>query len=106
MAQSARHGGHEVGRGDPPRRPRGRQEGRTWHTVASESRQAGHKVAVKARETTAQGDAKFGTVQKKDGHGEASNHTGMSNTAANGPKPYTRSPRAGGRHAPVTPPAR
>ena len=31
--------------------------------------------------------AKFGTVQKKDAHGEASNPTGLSNTAANGPKP-------------------
>jgi len=77
VAESARRGGHEVA-----------NEGRhVGHEVASESRHVGHKVAVKARSTTAKADAKFGTVEKKDGHGEASNPTGMSTTAANGPKP-------------------
>lgn len=77
VAQSARHAGHEVA-----------EESRhAGHEVAEGSRHAGHKVAVKARESTARADAKFGTVEKKDGKGEASNPTGLSNTAANGPKP-------------------
>ncbi|MDQ6638935.1 MAG: hypothetical protein M3Z15_04630 [Pseudomonadota bacterium] len=76
-AQSARHGAHKAA--DSTRR--------VAHKSADAARRVGHKVAVKARESTARADAKFGTVQKKDGHGEASNPTGMSNTAANGPKP-------------------
>ena len=60
---------------------------RAAHKTANEGRRVGHKVAVKARETTARADAKFGTVPKKDAKGEASNPTGLSNTAANGPKP-------------------
>jgi hypothetical protein len=77
VAQSARHAGHEVAEGS-------RHAG---HEVAEGSRNVGHKVAVKARESTARADAKFGTVDKKEGKGEASNPTGMSNTSANGPKP-------------------
>ena len=76
-AQSARHASHKVAN-------EGRRVG---HKVANESRRVGHKVAVKARESTARAEAKFGTVQKKDSHGEASNPSGLSNTAANGPKP-------------------
>jgi hypothetical protein len=60
---------------------------RAAHKTANEGRRVGHKIAVKARETTARADAKFGTVEKKDAKGEASNPTGLSNTAANGPKP-------------------
>ncbi|MEO8310045.1 MAG: hypothetical protein ABI520_02640 [Caldimonas sp.] len=60
---------------------------RVAHKTANEGRRVGHKIAVKARETTARADAKFGTVDKKDAKGEASNPTGLSNTAANGPKP-------------------
>lgn len=60
---------------------------RAAHKTANESRRVGHKIAEKARETTDRADAKFGTVKKKDGHGEASNPSGMKNTAPNGPKP-------------------
>ena len=77
VAETSRHVGHEVA-----------NEGRhVGHTVASESRQAGHKVAVKARDTTARTEAKFAPVEKKDPHGEGANPSGLSNTAANGPKP-------------------
>lgn len=72
-----RHGAHKVAS----------TTRRVAHKTANESRRVGHKIAVKARETTARADAKFGTVDKKDGKGEASNPTGLSNTAANGPKP-------------------
>ncbi|HSC64440.1 MAG TPA: hypothetical protein VLD35_12440 [Caldimonas sp.] len=76
-AEATREVGHEVA-----------SEGRhVGHKVANESRSAGHKVAVKARDTTARADAKFGTVEKKDAHGEASNPTGSNTTASNGPKP-------------------
>jgi Tfp pilus assembly protein PilP len=57
------------------------------HEVAQSARHGGHKVAVQARETTARTEAKFAPVEKKDPHGEAANPTGMSSTAANGPKP-------------------
>ena len=77
VAQSARHGAHKVAEGTRD----------VAHKTANESRRIGHNVAVKARDTTAKADAKFGTVEKKDAHGEASNPTGMNNTAANGPKP-------------------
>jgi len=77
VAQSARHAGHEVAESSR----------NVAHKTANEGRRVGHKVAVKARDTTAKADAKFGTVEKKDAHGEASNPTGMNNTAANGPKP-------------------
>ena len=77
VAQSARHGAHKVAEGTRD----------VAHKTANEGRRVGHKVAVKARDTTAKADAKFGTVEKKDAHGEASNPTGMNNTAANGPKP-------------------
>jgi len=88
VARSARHGGHEGAESTRHVSHEVANEGRhVGHEVASESRHVGHKVAVKARQTTARADAKFGTVQKKDAHGEASNPTGLSNTAANGPKP-------------------
>ena len=88
VAESARRGGHEVAESSRQVGHAVANEGRhVGHEVASESRHAGHKVAVKARDTTAKADAKFGTVEKKDAHGEASNPTGMSTTAANGPKP-------------------
>jgi len=88
VAESARRGGHKVAESSREVGHEVANEGRhVGHKVASESRHAGHKVAVKARDTTAKVDAKFGTVQKKDAHGEASNPSGMSNTAANGPKP-------------------
>ena len=77
VARSARHAGHEVAESSR----------NVAHKTANEGRRVGHKVAVKARDTTAKADAKFGTVEKKDAHGEASNPTGMNNTAANGPKP-------------------
>jgi hypothetical protein len=77
VAQSARHAGHEVAESSR----------NVAHKTANEGRRVGHKVAVKARDTTAKADAKFGTVEKKDAHGEASTPTGMNNTAANGPKP-------------------
>ena len=77
VAESARHGAHKVAEGTRD----------VAHKTANEGRRVGHKVAVKARDTTAKADAKFGTVEKKDAHGEASNPTGMNNTAANGPKP-------------------
>ena len=77
VAQSARHAGHEVAESSR----------NVAHKTANEGRRVGHNVAVKARDTTAKADAKFGTVEKKDAHGEASNPTGMNNTAANGPKP-------------------
>lgn len=87
-AQSARHGAHKVAESTREAGHKVANEGRhVGHEVASESRHVGHKVAVKARESTARADAKFGTVEKKDGKGEASNPTGMANTAANGPKP-------------------
>jgi hypothetical protein len=76
-ANSARHAGHEVAESTRS----------ATHKVANEGRRVGHKVAVEAREATARADAKFGTVEKKDGTGEASNPTGRSNTAPNGPKP-------------------
>jgi acyl-coenzyme A synthetase/AMP-(fatty) acid ligase len=72
-----RHGAHKVANSTR----------RVAHKTANESRRVGHKIAVKARETTARADAKFGTIEKKDAKGEASNPTGLSNTAANGPKP-------------------
>ena len=88
VARSTRHAGHEVAESSRHVGHEVASEGRhVGHEVASESRHAGHKVAVKARETTARADAKFGTVEKKEAHGEASNPTGMKNTAANGPKP-------------------
>jgi hypothetical protein len=88
VARSTRHGAHEVAETTRHVSHDVADEGRhVGHKVASESRHVGHKVAVQARETTAKADAKFGTVQKKDAHGEASNPTGLSNTAANGPKP-------------------
>jgi len=88
VARSARHGGHEVAESSRQVGHGVASESRhVGHEVASESRHLGHKVAVKARDTTARADAKFGTVPKKDAHGEASNPTGMSTTAANGPKP-------------------
>ena len=87
-AQSARHGAHKAADSTRDAAHTVADEGRhVGHKVANESRRVGHKVAVKARESTARADAKFGTVEKKDGHGEASNPTGLSNTAANGPKP-------------------
>lgn len=76
-AQKMRHGAHKAAE----------KTRRAAHKTANESRRVGHKIAEKARDTTASADAKFGTVKKKGGHGEASNPTGMSNTAANGPKP-------------------
>ena len=76
MADSTRDAAHKTANA-------GRETG---HKVAEESRRVGHKVAVKARDTTARADAKFGKVEKKDGHGEASHQTGLSNTAANGAK--------------------
>jgi hypothetical protein len=88
VARSTRHGAHKVAESTRHVSHEVANEGRhVGHEVASESRHVGHKVAVQARETTAKADAKFGTVQKKDAHGEASNPTGLSNTAANGPKP-------------------
>ncbi len=72
-----RHGAHKVANSTR----------RVAHKTANEGRRVGHKIAVKARETTARADAKFGTIDKKDAKGEASNPTGLSNTAANGPKP-------------------
>ncbi len=72
-----RHGAHKVANSTR----------RVAHKTANEGRRVGHKIAVKARESTARADAKFGTVEKKDGKGEASNPSGLSNTAANGPKP-------------------
>jgi hypothetical protein len=88
VARSTRHGAHKVAESTRNVSHEVANEGRhVGHEVASESRHVGHKVAVQARETTAKADAKFGTVQKKDAHGEASNPTGLSNTAANGPKP-------------------
>jgi hypothetical protein len=87
-ARSARRTGHKVADSTRDVAHKTADEGRhVGHKVASESRRVGHKVAVKARESTARADAKFGTVQKKDAHGEASNPTGLNNTAANGPKP-------------------
>lgn len=83
-----RHGAHTAA--DSTRRVAHKtaNEGRrVGHNVASESRRVGHNVAVKARESTERADAKFGTVEKKDAKGEASNPTGLNNTAANGPKP-------------------
>ena len=77
VAQSARHGTHKVAESTRD----------VAHKAANEGRHVGHKVAVEARESTARADAKFGTVEKKDAHGEASNPTGRNNTAANGPKP-------------------
>lgn len=76
-AQKMRHGTHKAAEATR----------RAAHKTANESRRVGHEIAEKARDTTASADAKFGTVKKKDAHGEASNPTGMSNTAANGPKP-------------------
>ena len=88
VAQSARRGTHKAAEATREVGHEVANEGRhVGHKVADESRHAGHKVAVKARETTARADAKFGTVEKKDAHGEASNPTGSSNTASNGPKP-------------------
>jgi hypothetical protein len=87
-ADSTRHGAHKAADSTRHVAHKTADEGRrVGHKVADESRRVGHKVAVKARESTARADAKFGTVQKKDAHGEASNPTGLSNTAANGPKP-------------------
>jgi len=88
VAQSTRHGDHNVAESTRHVSHEVANEGRhVGHKVASESRHVGHKVAVQARETTAKADAKFGTVEKKEAHGEGSNPTGLSNTAANGPKP-------------------
>lgn len=88
VAQSTRRGAHKVADKTRDVAHKTADEGRrVGHKVANESRRVGHKVAEKARESTARADAKFGTVQKKDGYGEASNPTGLSNTAANGPKP-------------------
>ena len=88
VAQSARRGGHKVAESTRDVAHKTANEGRhVGHEVASESRSVGHKVAVKARESTARADAKFGHVEKKDAKGEASNPSGTSNTAANGPKP-------------------
>ena len=88
VAQSARRAGHEVAETSRHVGHEVANEGRhVGHTVASESRQAGHKVAVKARDTTARTEAKFAPVEKKDPHGEGANPSGLSNTAANGPKP-------------------
>jgi hypothetical protein len=88
VARSARHAGHEVAETSRHVGHEVANEGRhVGHTVASESRHAGHKVAVKARDTTARTEAKFAPVEKKDPHGEAANPSGLSNTAANGPKP-------------------
>lgn len=75
--EKVRHGAHKVANSTR----------RVAHKTANEGRRVGHKVAVKARESTARADAKFGTIQKKDAKGEASNPTGLANTAANGPKP-------------------
>ena len=87
-AQSTRNGAHKVAESTRNVGHKVANEGRdVGHKVANESRRAGHKVAVKARESTAAADAKFGTVEKTDGKGEASNPSGMPNTAANGPKP-------------------
>ena len=88
VADSARRGGHKVAESSRHAGHVVAEEGRhVGHKVASESRHVGHKVAVQARETTARTEAKFAPVDKKDPHGEASNPSGMSNTAANGPKP-------------------
>ena len=88
VGRSTRHGAHKAADSTRHVAHKTADEGRrVGHKVADESRRVGHKVAVKARESTARADAKFGTVQKKDAHGEASNPTGLSNTAANGPKP-------------------
>ena len=88
VARSARHAGHEVAESSRQVGHEVAKEGRhVGHEVASESRDVGHKVAVKARSTTAKADAKFAPVEKKDPHGEGANPSGLSNTAANGPKP-------------------
>ena len=87
VAESARRGTHKAADSTREAAHKTANEGRrVGHKVAEESRRVGHKIAVKARDTTARVDAKFGKVEKKDGHGEASNQTGLSNTAANGPK--------------------
>ena len=72
VAQSARHGAHKVAESTR----------NAAHKTANEGRHVGHKVAVKARESTAKADAKFGKIDKKDGHGEASHQSDLSNTAA------------------------
>jgi len=88
VAESARRGTHKAAEATREVGHDVASEGRhVGHKVANESRRVGHNVAVKARETTARADAKFGTVEKKDSHGEASNPTGTRTTAANGPKP-------------------
>lgn len=87
-ANAARRGGHKVAESTREAGHKVANEGRhVGHKVAEESRSVGHTVAVKARDTTARADAKFGTVEKKDPHGEAANPTGMKSTEANGPKP-------------------
>jgi len=87
VAQSTRQTTHKVADSTRDAAHKTANAGReTGHKVAEESRRVGHKVAVKARDTTARADAKFGKVEKKDGHGEASHQTGLSNTAANGAK--------------------